>query len=207
FSFENAQLQTVASFCDGEKLVVDYVDYNFQLVTRLNLPMKYSQEQQCRNSLDRIKDTLSKHGVNTLIATCEKSVTFPMKEIFTPTIDVSRHYSIEIKSILGKRLSRDETCSIDAVSIQRALESVDVELGEAGCSEYGNHSYEYILYVKKSKTPFIQTFKGGVYSSESACQEQLEKAVDAIESMGKTTIYKYCTNSGASSVPVIYYAR
>ena len=105
FSFENAQLQTVASFCDGEKLVVDYVDYNFQLVTRLNLPMKYSQEQQCRNSLNRIKDTLSKHDVNTLIATCEKSVTFPLKEIFTPTIDVSRHYSIEIKSILGKRLS------------------------------------------------------------------------------------------------------
>ena len=207
FSFENAKLHTVATFCDDKKLVVDFIDYDFQLVSRLHFPMEYSEEQECRDSLNRLNNKLRPHGVNTLIATCEKSAIFPMKVVYTPRIDVARYFNTSINSILGRKLNKGEACTIDEADLAKRFKSVDIELTEAGCADYGKSSFEYFVFVKKSKVPYLQKFNGGSYTTESTCSEQLEKAVRTLEEMGNTTLYSYCTNSPEAHVPVIYYTR
>ena len=205
-NFENMDISTIASFCIGTTLNVDYIDEDFTVFSAPHLPVQFSEETDCRKFVNKMSDKFSAQSVHTLINTCRKVPVRPFKHVYTPVMHIAASYELQVKTITGKRVAEGQ-CKVSEESYKTKFKDVNVDLIHAGCSKKGNSEFELLIYIKKFKGPWIKKFVGSVYSDVMECEAQLERSENVIASQGNTPIYSYCNLFNKTYSPIVYFLK
>lgn len=207
-SFENAGHFFVASHCSGKTLLVDYIDFNGHVISRLSLPGIYLNGGQCQGLLDTVQDKLAQREITVLFSSCEERRNFAGQNYHTIVGNLSGKYDKSVETLLGKELLSGEGCLSGSEDYQRKFERAGFDLVNAYCARQNleGELREYFVYVKKEFYSRIKTFEGVGSQGLPSCEVRLSGIEANLEELGRNVIYSYCQNRGGEQYrPLVYY--
>ena len=211
-AFAQAGAVELDSYCEGKKVVVDYVDLSNNVIHDLRADFHFSKKSLCQDFLKDFKFKAAKHNITAFFGNCKKMTSDILsREYHVPQISLSSHFSQSLKFIAGKRLEAGEACFANSNDVSDNFEKAGISLVDTFCADmgYDQRSHEVIAYLDQMKDPsWIRSFKGVVYGDAEVCANQLEKASINLSSLGNDSLYKFCKASSHQRFqPVIYYTE
>lgn len=206
-NFEEVGNHFIASYCQGSRLQVDFIDYTASVMRELSAPVVFTEPARCEVFLNGLKTKLASHDMSLIFEECSEKKTFDGETYFTVEGEISAKYDKSLKFLEGK--SAQNVCLSDYSELEEKFENNGMKLVHGFCESKNlkGEAREVLAVINFFNGTEVKTYNGMSYASENECAYQLDKAAQGLEELGNPVLYKYCQGSNFERQrPVIYYS-